>query len=92
MKVLLEGESSVMITRQDQMIVPIPFDAILDPATGRTRIRMLDTSSLSYGTARLLQVRLEESDLETTIIADALCQTTGLSSEALRARYFEETP
>jgi 6-phosphofructokinase len=87
-RVLLSGESGVMITRDDQIIVPIPFADILDPETGKTRIRMLDTMTPSYGTARMLQVRLEEKDLESGFTADALRQTTGLSPEALMARYF----
>ena len=87
-RVLLAGESAVMITRQDQTIVPIPFAEILDPETGRTKIRMLDTTSPSYGTARMLQVRLEESDVETAFTSNLLRQMTGLSPDALRARYF----
>jgi 6-phosphofructokinase 1 len=86
-RVLLAGESSVMITRQDQAIVPVPFEDIIDPETGRTRIRMLDVASPSYGTARMLQVRLEARDIDNAVTVDALRRATGLTSDALRARY-----
>jgi 6-phosphofructokinase 1 len=76
-----------MITRQGLSIVPIPFADILDPETGRTRVRMLDTSSHSYATARALQVRLEPGDLDESYTSNALAQTTGLDVAALRERY-----
>ncbi len=85
---LLTGASGVMITRQEQAIVPVPFAAMLDPATGRTRVRLLDTASPTYATARLLQVRLEPADLMPSALCDALVAATKLTPEALHARYF----
>ncbi len=61
---LLAGHANVMITRQNQRIVPIPFDQILDPKTGKTRVRMLDTSTESFASAMALQTRLAAADLE----------------------------
>jgi len=86
-RVLREGTSGVMITRQGLGIVPIPFSEILDAETGRTRVRLLDTSSPSYVTARALQVRLDAEDFDTPIVVDALRRTTGLDEKALQARY-----
>ena len=86
---LLEGANAEMITRQEPGIVPIPFDEILDAKTGRTRVRMLDTSSEYYAVARAFQVRLEPGDLEPTALAEPLSATTRLSAEALRKRYSE---
>lgn len=84
---LLAGQSHVMITRQGPAIVSIPFDDMLDPKTGKTRVRMLDTSTSSYATARTLQVRIEPADLEAGDLAAALGKTTGLDTAALRKRY-----
>jgi 6-phosphofructokinase 1 len=86
-RTLLGGTSEVLITRQAGAIVPIPFDEILDPATGRTRVRMLDTGSAYYETARMLQVRLDAEDLDTPYVVDSLRRLTGLEADALRARY-----
>ncbi|MEN8181806.1 MAG: 6-phosphofructokinase, partial [Myxococcota bacterium] len=58
-RVLLAGGSGVLITRQESGIVPITFDELMDPATGRTRVRMVDTSTQSHETAWALQVRME---------------------------------
>jgi len=84
---LVGGASHVMITRQGPAIVSIPFDEMLDPKTGKTRVRMLDTSTSSYATARTLQVRIEPADLETGELATALTRTTRLDRAALRKRY-----
>ncbi len=84
---LLEGGNAVMITRESDAIVPVPFDEILDPGTGRTRVRMLDVDSSSYRSARNLQVRLESDDLEPGRISTRLEQLTGRSLEALRERW-----
>ncbi len=86
-RALRDGTSNVMITRQGLGIVPIPFADILDPETGRTRVRLLDTSGASYETARALQVRLEPGDLEDAALVARLSETTGLDANALRGRY-----
>jgi len=86
-RTLLAGTHDVMITRQGSRIVPIPFDDILDPETGRTRVRMLDTTTPAYETARMLQVRLEEADLSTPYLSTSLERATGLDTAALRKRY-----
>ena len=85
---LLEGASAEMITRQEPGIVPIAFDDILDAETGKTRVRMLDTSSEYFAVARAFQVRMEPADLESPELAAALAATSGLDPEALRERYF----
>ncbi len=86
-RAMLDGASNVMITRQGTRIVPIPFDDILDPETGKTRVRMLDTATQAFETARALQGRLETSDLDEADLLTALEGVTGLGADALRARY-----
>src|SRR5207249_6140069 len=43
-KFLLEGGSNAMVTLQDGHFVPIPFARMLDPETGRTRVRTVDVN------------------------------------------------
>ncbi len=86
-RTLLDGHSGVMITRQGSEIVPIPFDEMMDPETGRTRVRMVDTGTGSHANAGALQVRLEREDLEEGAHRDALEKTSSLSAEALAKRY-----
>lgn len=84
---LLDGDNAVMITRESDAIIPVPFDEILDPKTGRTRVRMLDVRSPSYRSARNLQVRLESEDLAPGRILGRLEELTGLGAAALRERW-----
>jgi len=42
----------------------LPFDEIRDPATGRTRTRLVDVNSEYYEVAREYMIRLEPSDLQ----------------------------
>jgi 6-phosphofructokinase len=85
---LLSGHANVMITRQNQRIVPIPFEQILDPKTGKTRVRMLDTATESFASAMALQTRLSASDLEETKSADLIAGASKLSVAELKARFF----
>lgn len=85
---LLDGASEVMITMQDEAVVAVPFGEILDPETGRTRVRMLDLESPAVRIARTLQIRMQPEDLEPGQLRERLEQVTGLDADALRQRYF----
>jgi 6-phosphofructokinase len=85
---LLDGANGVMITRDDDAIVRIPFAELLDPATGATRVRQVDIASRTYATARLLQVHLEPADLLPGELCDRLCATAKRDADELRKRYF----
>jgi 6-phosphofructokinase 1 len=76
-----------MITRQGGAIVPIPFEKLMDPKTGKTRVRLVDPTTDAHRSARSLQVRLERADLEDAGRLAALAKVTNLSPEATRARF-----
>ena len=61
---LQAGRSAVLITRQKGSIVPIDFEDLIDPDTGKTRVRMVDTDTDSYRHARALQTRITGEDLD----------------------------
>jgi hypothetical protein len=86
-RTLLAGRSGVMITRQRGAIVPIPFEEMIDSETGRTRVRMVDTSTESHENAWALQVRIEDSDLDDPDKLDAIAKTARLSREEVMQRY-----
>ena len=88
-RTLLAGTSGVMITRQQGAIVPIPFAELMDPATNKTRVRLVDTDTESHASTAALQVRLEANDLEDGERAAALGEVVGLSADEVRARYRE---
>ena len=86
-RLLLEGASDIMITRQHGEIVPVPLAEVQDPVTGTTRVRMLDVEGGAFSAARQLDVRLEPSDFEANWMFEALQQQSGLGPDELRARY-----
>jgi len=84
---LLAGAEGVMITRERNAILAVPLREMLDPESGRTRVRLVDVSSLSYAMARALQVRFDLRDLDHPQLGPALAQTTGRSIAELRRRW-----
>ncbi len=61
-KYLLSGGRAVMVSMQGGDFVPIPFADLLDPATGRTRVRYVNTHSTRYAIARRYMIRLRRDD------------------------------
>ena len=59
---LLAGEGSSMISIQGGRFVPIPFDTMIDPETGRTRVRSVNVASTRYAIARRYMIRLKRED------------------------------
>ena len=76
-----------MITRQAAAIVPVPFAEIMDPKTGRTRVRLVDTQTEAFASAVSLQTRIEREDLEDAERLAALGKATKLSADEVKARY-----
>ncbi len=61
-KYLLSGGRAVMVSMQGGEFTPIPFADLLDPATGRTRIRYVNIRSTRYAIARRYMIRLRRDD------------------------------
>lgn len=85
---LFEGMTGVLITRQNGAIVPLPFADLEDSESGRTRVRLVDTSTQSHASAWVLQVRLEPGDLEDPGQLAKIASAAGLSPEHAR-EYFK---
>jgi 6-phosphofructokinase 1 len=84
---LLEGGNAAMVSIQNGRFIPIPFDHILDPATGRTKVRMVDVESESYIIARRYMIRLSPEDMSQPNTLSRLSNTVGLSPEDFRKRF-----
>jgi 6-phosphofructokinase 1 len=61
---LLDGGTDAMVMLVDGRFEPLPFSEMLDPSTGRTRVRLVDVSSEQYQIARRYMVRLRPEDLD----------------------------
>lgn len=59
----------------------LPFGDLRDPATGRTRVRMVDPRSENYRAARDFMIRLERRDLEDPVMRMKLAEAAKLSPE-----------
>ncbi|MGD0472167.1 MAG: diphosphate--fructose-6-phosphate 1-phosphotransferase [Candidatus Velthaea sp.] len=83
---LLQGGSGALIALSGGRVTPVTLEELIDPATGRIRIRMVDVTTESYEVARKYMIRLEESDLEEPRLSRLSVQTT-LSPEAFVERF-----
>lgn len=70
-KFLMAGDSGALITIQDNKAVPMRFEDIKDPATGKTMVRKVNIDSIQYKIARGLMMRLEKEDLDDPGLANA---------------------
>ena len=78
-KYLLSGGNAAMISMQAGNFVPVPFRELLDPETGRARIRMVDIRSTRYAIARRYMIRLRRDDFEDSLKLAKIAETAGLS-------------
>ncbi|MBM3343459.1 MAG: 6-phosphofructokinase [Betaproteobacteria bacterium] len=86
-KFLLEGGSNAMITLQGGQFVALPFASLLDPATGRTRVRTVDIRSTRYAIARRYMVRLRRDDFDNSVKLAALARAANMSASQFAARF-----
>ncbi len=86
-KCLFEGGSNVMISLEGAKFVPIPFEKMLDPTTGKARIRMVDINSIRYAIARRYMIRLRRDDFDDPHELAKLGATCGISLSDFRDRF-----
>jgi 6-phosphofructokinase len=84
---LLDGGSNAMVSLQEGRFVPIPFASMIDPVTGRTRVRTVPIDSLRYAVARRYMTRLRREDFTDSQALAALARAAGLEPEAFRQRF-----
>ena len=86
-RTILEGGSGAMITRQNGKIVAMPFAEIMDPKTGRTRVRLVDVASESYAVARQYMIRLGPADIADPLWLQTLADAGKTTAADLRTRF-----
>lgn len=84
---LIDGGSSALVSIQGGCFKPIPFEALIDRASGRTRVRMVDIRSDRYRIARGYMIRLRREDFEDAHQLAHLSALTGMTMDAFRARF-----
>lgn len=84
---LLDDKSAVLVSLHRGKLETIPFDTIMDPTTGRMRVRMVDTTSDRYRIGRAFTVRLRTRDLDHAATLAGMAAVVKLTPEAFRARF-----
>ncbi len=83
---LVAGGTGAMIMLKDGKCLPIKFADLIDPKTGKTRIRIVETSADDYLMARRYMLRLEKEDLEGDML-EQLAATTTLNPEEFKKKF-----
>ena len=84
---LLEGGSNAMVTIQAGRLVPVPFGLMMDPKTGRIRVRYADVESEMYQTLAAYMIRLKSDDLERPESVAALAKAANLEPAEFTRRF-----
>ena len=84
---LLEGGSNAMVTIQAGRLVPIPFGLMLDPKTGKIRVRYVDMESEAYQTLNAYMIRLKPEDFENPDTVTALAKAGHLTETEFVSRF-----
>jgi 6-phosphofructokinase 1 len=86
-KYLLSGGNAAMISLQGGRFVSIPFSELLDPATGRTKVRLVDIHSPRYAIARRFMIRIRRDDFDDPAGLAAMAAAAGLTVEQFREQF-----
>ena len=76
-----------MVSIQDGRCMPIPFKQMVDPVTGRAKVRMVDITAQSYQIACQYMIRLSDEDFKDPVTLSRYATLTGLSPEAFQSRF-----
>ena len=83
---LLRGGSGSMIVWYEGNIKTVPFADMVDSATGRMKIRIVDVNSEPYEVARKYMIRLEKKDFSGEYL-EKLASIAKMKQEEFKARF-----
>jgi 6-phosphofructokinase 1 len=86
-KHVIEGGTNVLVSIQQGRFTPVPFDNIMDPNTGRMRVRMVDIDSDRYRIAYAYMLRLKRSDFEDPRELAKLASAANTTPERFRSDF-----
>ena len=84
---LLAGGNAVMVSMQGGQFVPIPFSDLIDPATGRAKVRLVDIHSARYAIARRYMIRVRRDDFDSPEGLGKFAATAGLTVDEFRNQF-----
>lgn len=86
-KFLLDGGTGAIVTIQAGEFVPMYFADVLDPATNKTRVRMLNVHANSYEVAKRYMIKLEKDDLADPDTLAKLAGIANMTPEQFKATF-----
>jgi len=86
-KFILSGGNAALVSIQGGRFVPIDFADLIDPQTGRTRVRRVDIRSERYAIGRSYMIRLKREDFQDAHETAKLAATCGVSLEKFKAEF-----
>jgi len=84
---LVQGGSDATISIQQNQVVPIPFDDMMDPQTGRTEVRTVNVDSFTYRSAHKFMIRLKPENADDEVLLARMAAQTNLTLDQFKARY-----
>jgi 6-phosphofructokinase 1 len=84
---IIEGGTAALVSIQDGRFKPIPFSEIMDPETGRMKVRMVDIESDRYKIARSYMLRLKREDFDDEHAIKVLAATANRTVEEFRKAF-----
>lgn len=84
-KYVIEGGTNALVSIQRGRFTPVPFDQIMDPQTGRMRVRMVDTESDQYRIAFAYMLRLKRADFDDSRELARLAAVANVTPERFRS-------
>ena len=86
-KFLAEGGSNAVIAIQNNELNPINFEDIVDPETGKMKIRTVDINSLQYRIAREYMIRLTRDDFESKFFVNKMARIANMTPQDFIEKY-----
>ena len=84
---LVQGGSGAMVSVQGGRLVPIPFDDLVEPESGKTKVRLVNIHSEGFRVARAYMIRLEADDFAHAAWVDRLADAAHLTPGDFRERF-----
>lgn len=84
---IVKGGTAAMVSIQNGHFVPMYFRDILDKETGKTKIRMVDVTAMTFAIANQYMIRLNKGDFSDAQLMDTLGSACGLSGQEFKTRF-----
>jgi 6-phosphofructokinase 1 len=81
------GKFGAVISFEDGKMMPLQFEKMLDPQTGRFQVRKVNVDGESYECACHYMIRLEKSDFQDVTQLDKLAGAVAMTPDQFRARF-----